>query len=574
MPPLKRPGDAAPTACTHEEKAEIFAEKFFPTAEADLSDIPREKEKHENLAAHGAFPMRKSVKPNEVENVIRENKAWKTPGEDLLPISFLKAYGKPVYKALATIAEQSFMMGYVPTRFRSAIVSVIAKGGKTEAEKELAGAYRPIALLNAMNKVIKKIISDRIATAAEYNDLLPERQMGNRRHRSTEMAIRMITEAVHATWRSSGKASLLQLDIAGAFDCVNYKRLLHIMRKKGFPGWTIGWIKAFLTDRKASLRFDNETLKQRSLSAEVPQSSPLSPVLFLLYISTLYEALQSHQVLVVGFADDTNILASSSNVPENCELLERVYSTCEEWSKKHGMKFAPQKSELIHFSRAHKAHTERLRLGEAVIEPTESARFLGVWLDRKLKWQRHLKEIKKKLEKQNFALTRLAASTWGCSSARAKEIYTKVIRSAIAYGAFAWHTPGRKERGKGIITQYYAAQTKCLRVVTGAYKATPIYMVKSETRCPLLNMYLNARVAQFEERLVLSGIGEKIRRVSNTVASRLRREAQNKRRRKGRRRNMGNNGDREEATRSSNGGTINQEILRKWLGDDSPKEAL
>jgi len=49
------------------------------------------------------------------------------------------------------------------------------------------------------------------------------------------------------------------------------------------------------------------------------------------------------------------------------------------------MSFAPQKSELIHFTRARALLHRGVRLGELAVEPVESARFLGVWLDRKLR---------------------------------------------------------------------------------------------------------------------------------------------------------------------------------------------
>ena len=48
------------------------------------------------------------------------------------------------------------------------------------------------------------------------------------------------------------------------------------------------------------------------------------------------------------------------------------------------MEFAPQKSELMHFSRSHAAISIEVRLADRNITPVESARFLGVWLDRKL----------------------------------------------------------------------------------------------------------------------------------------------------------------------------------------------
>jgi len=47
--------------------------------------------------------------------------------------------------------------------------------------------------------------------------------------------------------------------------------------------------------------------------------------------------------------------------------------------------FAPEKSELIHFTRARKPWQKGLQLGAARVAPKEDGRFLGVWLNRKLR---------------------------------------------------------------------------------------------------------------------------------------------------------------------------------------------
>ena len=61
------------------------------------------------------------------------------------------------------------------------------------------------------------------------------------------------------------------------------------------------------------------------------------------------------------------------------------------------MTFAPEKSELMHFTRAQKPAGQEIRLSGKVVRPTESARFLGVWLDRKLRWTRYFKQLKVKM---------------------------------------------------------------------------------------------------------------------------------------------------------------------------------
>ena len=80
-----------------------------------------------------------------------------------------------------------------------------------------------------MGKVIEAAISQRIATAAEEQGLLPELQMGNRPQRSTELAVKVVVDATHTAWHQKAVTSLLQLDIKGAFDTVNHTQLLYTL---------------------------------------------------------------------------------------------------------------------------------------------------------------------------------------------------------------------------------------------------------------------------------------------------------------------------------------------------------
>jgi hypothetical protein len=518
MPPLRLSLESEPTAFSHKEKAEALQQRFFPESGAILDDI--QDTGPTRSTAHQRFEVERSVSLDQVARAIHRAGTWKAPGQDGIPTGFLKACGKPLYAVLAQIAQASLRTAYFPHRFRTARVIALRKPGKTAKQLQTASGWRPIALLSTIGKVIEAIIAERIAEAAENNHLLPQNQMGNRKNRSTELAVRLLTDQIRTAWAHKAVASLLQLDIKGAFDTVCHPRLLDTLQRMGFPTWVVQWTQSYLSDRTATLLFDDEESEPIPIKAGVPQGSPLSPILFLLYIASLYEALQEVPgISVVGFADDTNIVAFARTACENCQTLEKAWGVCEQWARSRGMQFEPSKSELIHFTRARTPPSDEVRLGSIGKEPQTSVRFLGVWLDRKLLWKAHLKEVQRKLESQRLALTRLAASTWGFSLMKAREVYTKVIRSAMAYGASAFHKATELGgRPQGTTRALLTEQTRCLRTVAGAYRATAARTLESELYIPPLDLYLNGRIAQFERRMQESGMGQLILESCTTVA--------------------------------------------------------
>ena len=87
-----------------------------------------------------------------------------------------------------------------------------------------------------MGKVFESVIAQRLSNLAEQHNLLLDTQMGNRKNRSTEAALELLVEQIHTVWGSKKHvASVLSLDISGAFDTVNHIRLLDNLRKKQVP---------------------------------------------------------------------------------------------------------------------------------------------------------------------------------------------------------------------------------------------------------------------------------------------------------------------------------------------------
>jgi hypothetical protein len=93
----------------------------------------------------------------------------------------------------------------------------------------------------------------------------------------------------------------------------------------------------------------------------------------------------------------------------------------------------------------------------------------------------------------------------------------------MAYGASAFHKPALAEGPpRGIAKQLATEQSACLRVVAGAYRATPVRSLETETLTPPLDIYLNKGLADFEARLDRTGIRELIEKSCAAIAAKLR----------------------------------------------------
>jgi hypothetical protein len=127
-----------------------------------------------------------------------------------------------LHKTFIALVISSFNAAYFPHRFKIAKVTILLKPNKIIVQKATPGAWRPILLLNTVGKVVEAAFARRITDVLEAKHLLPDGQMGNRRGRSTDLAIRMIIKAATEARKSGGIASLLQLNIKGAFDIIYY----------------------------------------------------------------------------------------------------------------------------------------------------------------------------------------------------------------------------------------------------------------------------------------------------------------------------------------------------------------
>lgn len=487
LPPLRQTVDSE-LVHTDSQKDEVLATKFFPTP----IRMRRECEEYAVDTLH----IQQSVTTEEVQSLLAKLPNGKAPGPDRIPNEVLKLLSTTLDARLAHAISTIFEGGSIPEEMKESTTLTLRKEGKKDYS--LPGAYRPIALENTLAKLTEKALANRITDAAEQYNLLPWNQMGGRRDRSTLSAVGLITACVERAWkaRPGCVVSMLSLDIAGAFDNVPHSKLLDILAKKGFPKWLVDTVESFLKGRRTRIAYAGHESRWIDTETGIPQGSPLSPILFLFYISGLLESLGNRQddVTGFGFIDDTNIIAWGPSEEHNCRKLNAVHQECEEWATKYGAKFAPEKYQLIHFSRkrrpAGETRTTSLKIAGQTINPEGKAiRVLGVWLDPKLTWKEHIAHAARKGLAASEAIARLATSTWGPSVRNTRLLYMATVRPVLLHGSYEWSmriADGTLPASR--VDPLAKVQNKCLRRITGGYKRTPRAALEKETNVPPIDL--------------------------------------------------------------------------------------
>ena len=110
-----------------------FRERYYPLPKAMHTDF--------RITNRLAAPLEIDYKvtAEQVQNVLSKAGQWKAPGPDQLPNGFLKRLGKPLFQALASLAEVCWRIGYYPGAFQKAVTVILRKPGKHQNEYHQAG---------------------------------------------------------------------------------------------------------------------------------------------------------------------------------------------------------------------------------------------------------------------------------------------------------------------------------------------------------------------------------------------------------------------------------------------------
>ena len=159
------------------------------------------------------------------------------------------------------------------------------------------------------------------------------------------------------------------------------------------------------------------------------------------------------------FADDTFVVFHSKT-PKTIEtIINTELKEVVKWLRLNKLSLNAAKTELIFFrSCRHPLDYSNIsiKMSGLKITPVEYIKYLGMYLDRFLDWNHHVKELSKKLSRANGILSKLR---YNVSLETCIQVYYAIFFSYLIIGCNVWGFTSEKN-----IKDIQVLQNKCVRI--------------------------------------------------------------------------------------------------------------
>lgn len=434
------------------------------------------------------------VSISKVENMIRICKN-KPPGVDGLDGKLLKMVADLVAPAICHIMNLSFTKCLCPQDWKRAKIIPLPKNKKVP----FSGANsRPISLLPVLSKMMESIVYDQIKKYLSTNNLVTDFQHAYKEGHSTVTAMTQMTDDWLREIEEKKIVGAVLIDFSAAFDIINHNLLLKKLECYGFDQSAVSWFESYLANRTQTVFFNGSYSDVRAVNCGVPQGSCLGPLLYTIFTNDLPLAVKRANIAM--YADDSTIYTSALTTNELDTVLNAELRLVAEWVERNELVLNISKTNSMVFGSNHtisKNPMLNLRINDVSINQVHETKLLGITIDNKLSWTKHINKITAKMGSGISAIRR-------CSSfltpKATKQVTQALILSNLDYCPVVWSNATVDMIRKLQMIQNRAARIvlRCkyrTKVVT-MHKSLNWLFVKERLICSLLVFIRNISVTK------------------------------------------------------------------------------
>ena len=346
----------------------------------------------------------------------------KTTCPDGIPGRIIKECSAIIAPSLCSLFNHSLRSGTVPSEWKSANITPVHKKEK----KEPATKYRPISLLSIISKVLGRCVCIRFYDHVRV--IINDAQHGFLHGRSCVTKLLTTLHRIGQLLDNNIQTDVIFLDIAKAFDSVDHNILLMKLRMYGISGNLDDWFRSYLPGRTQRVVVEGVASEWSPVTSGVPQGSILVPMLFLLFINDLQDAIP--QATSTGlYADDAKLYKVITS-SEDSACLQTALSCAGVWSVDSNIfTFNTSKCKIMR----RRPLIDNYHLGSVDLKRADSEVDLGITLTSNLCWNTHISQIVGKANIMLHLLRRTCPLPTVCNVRHT--LYLSMVKYHLCYAA-------------------------------------------------------------------------------------------------------------------------------------------
>ena len=209
------------------------------------------------------------------------------------------------------------------------------------------------------------------------------------KNKSAMLASANVLSSIISKINNNKKTVFALLVLKKAFNFINHELLLIKFKHYGIKSLPLFWLSSNLSNRSQSVKVNGCFSKYQSVFVGVPQGSILGSILFILFINDLFQ-FNSHCEIYL-YADDTAIIFSADSDSDLQIVVNNFFHKYSVWCLHNCIVVNPVKSNFLSFN----ASNINIIINGYPIIQTNVANYLGLFIDDKLLWTRHVSYVTK-----------------------------------------------------------------------------------------------------------------------------------------------------------------------------------
>ena len=459
-----------------------LAQAHFPAATSDIQQEGYTSERFllKSDIARNTIPY---LTVDKVRASLEKFSPLKAPGPDGIKAVVFKHLPDVVVYYIYVIYMACLKLHYTPILWQKAKVVFLPKPNKPNYIR--GKFFRPIVLSNVMLKGLERIITWRMDDMLEYYPI-HSKQHGFTKGKSTESTISNTVDYIERCVFKRKTCIGVFLDISSAYDSIDISHIRSALYKHGGDVDLVEWYYHYLSHRLLTLNLHEQSIQIRT-SVGFPQGGVASAKFWLIAFDPAIRIINSEFVEGNGYADDCCVIFGGRKPSVLVQRLQRILDALVDWGRTCGLRFNPDKTIVVHFSRKQFQLVPHLRVDQDFVPFSKEALYLGIILDSRLHWSNHIKNKIKKGKRYLLKMAGISRVIWGPKPNLSRWVYRCVVRPMLVYGSVTWaHSVDRPS----IVQKLRTLNRLALSTYTMFPRSTPTRAVELLTDTFPLHLWL------------------------------------------------------------------------------------